>query len=533
MSSDGGGGGNILATLKVPILKWAAKYNVRDDLFGDVVSGITVFILLVPQGIAYSLLAEMPPAYGLYTSTVPLLVYAVFGTSKHISMGPFAITCLLIGNTTAQYGFNINSREQAALVRTITLLHSVITLLMGSFRLGLISSFLSHSVLTGFVTGSASLIVLNQIKYLLGIRVPRFAYTVQTIGYLLTHLGECNWISIVISVFSICLLDAAKRYKQSNKERISKSTLLKLLFNACSLMCIVAGSLASFLTSGHNNDLQVVGYVPPGFMIPSVEISPSLSTIISLVPSSFTISIISFAGCLAIARKFSEQHRYDIDATQELLAQGLSSLIGLLLVNSFVPSGGLARSAVNAESGANSQLSGIITATLMIVSLLTITSLFYYIPMAVLGSVIIISVSSMTDFGAMCDAWRIDTYDFAVMTVTCITTFFIGITPGVLLGTALSMIFVLRVSAFPQIVHIGRLEGDYRHRDVFRDSVRNADCRQIPGVAILRMDAPLWFANCDHFKSTVNAAAAGRHHSNLQGQPIRMLILTSRCGLPS
>ena len=515
----------VVATLHAPILQWLWKYDWREDIFGDIVAAVTVFILLVPQGIAYSLLAEMPPVYGLYTATVPLLVYAVFGTSRHISMGPFAITCLLIGNATAKYGFDIDSREQAVLVRTITLLHSVFTLCMGIFKLGVLSNFLSHSVLTGFVSGSACIIILNQLKYILGLKVPRFSYTLQTLGYLLTHMDKCNWISIVISAFSLALLYSAKRFKQSNRERIRKSMWLKVLLNSSSLMCIVAGTTTSYCTFGKNGDLQIVGYVPPGFMPPSIEISPSLVTVISLVPSSFIISIISFAGCYAIAKKFSAVHKYDVDATQELLAQGLSSLIGLLLVNSFVVSGGLARSAVNVESGAKTQLSGIITATLMIIALLSITSYFFYIPMAVLGSVIIISVSSMIDFDVMWDAWRIDRRDFCVMASTFLITFFIGIVEGVSVGVVLSMVFVLNNSAFPQIVHLGCMQGIGSHRNVYMDSARNKECAQVPGVAILRMDAPLSFVNCAHFKSLVHAAADGLHHTDLRGQPIRMVVL--------
>jgi SulP family sulfate permease len=450
---------------------------------------------------AYAILAGMPPVYGLYTATVPMYIYGMLGTSRQLSIGPFAITSLLLGTAVQAFGYPDGSPEYILIASNITMLVGLILYLLGALRMGELTNFLSQSVLTGFLTASASVILLSQCRYILGIKAPRMQYSHQTIIYLLTHLPETNGFSVLVGVSSFAALYGVKMWRQKNKLTDKASSLFRIIYlstNAASIITILlgAGIAYAIATSSLNPryHLQVVGKVPAGLKAPNFEML-EFQKVISLVPTSLVLAIISFTGNWAVAKRYAAINGYSVDATQELIATGMTNIFGALF-NSFVSSGGLARSAVNAESGAKSPLSGCIAATLMILALLFFTPYFYYIPMCTLGAIIQVSVISMLDFPTMMETYRVDKRDCAVMVLTFLCTFFIGIQQGMFLGVVLSIGNVLRASAFPQIVHLGRVGNTVNYKDVFR----NPDATQIPGIGIVRMDAALYFANCVHFK---------------------------------
>lgn len=597
---------NVMDTIKyllrvfaidLPIFDWLPKYT-RGDFAKDAVAGCTVFALMIPQAMAYASLAGMPPIYGLYSSTFPLLLYAALGTSRHISIGPMAITCLLLSTTIHMEapGLVEGSPDYINFCLSLSLVTALITWILGLFRLGFLTNFLSGSVLSGFITASACVIALSQLKYILGIRMPRFQYSHQTIIYLLTHLHESNPSACGIGFSSWLGLYYIKVWRQLYKKQgmnqtsaataavtntssssnssssLSSSSLsvnsplhsdpasllpststpisnqhpppsssssffsmsnlipptsrlcssLYAASNLASLVAIIisAGISYAIIKGGMAGDLQVVGDVPQGFLAPGQMTLLPFMQLISLVPSAFLLAIIAFTGNWAVCVKYGTQFGYHVDATQELVATGLSNAIGVFF-NCFFSSGGLARSAVNTESGAKTQISGVITAVGMIMAILFLTKLFKYIPMAILGAVIEVSVLSMMDFEAMKVAYQLDKRDFYVILVTFLMTFFVGISQGVFFGVALSLFVVLHAVAFPQIAHLGRMKSSPTH---FRDIKRNRDCEQIPGIAIVRMDASLFFANRVYFQDTIMDAANGKFHSD-KSTPIEHVII--------
>jgi len=495
----------------------------------DFASGCTVFIFLVPQGMAYAIVAGMPPVYGLYSSTVPLFIYALLGTSNELSIGPMAITSLLLGVSCQRYGFVDGSPEYIAIATNISMIVGIILLFVGVCKLGALTNLISQSVLTGFLTASALVIGVNQLKYILGIPIPRFQYTHETIIYLLSHLNKSNPREVFLGLSSwimLYLVREIKRRKIIKFNQPDRSLFHKILriaitisLNASNLIAILLGALIARSITLGGSTIQIVGEVPSGILPPSF-VSLGFSQCVELVPASMAIAFVSFAGNWAIAKKYASANNYSVDATQELIAYGFSNIIGVLF-NSVVVSGGLARTAVNVESGAKSQVSGCITAVLILMSLLLLTSFFYYIPMAVLSAIIQVSIVSMIDFEEMVSAYKIKKSDSLVMVVTFLATFFVGVTDGLFVGIILSLSMIFHSTAFPHVAHLGKLppsEGSH-----FKDVNRFSSAQQIPGVAIIRMDATLSFVNCDYFQKLVMEATQGTFHS--QHDPIHLVII--------
>lgn len=287
----------------------------------------------------------MPPVYGLYSATLPVIIYAILGTSRQLSMGPMAITSLLIGTSAGSLGYTSdNLSEYITIIMNISMLCGLVLFLLGIFRLGILANFLSYSVLTGFMTASALLISLSQLKYILGITVPRFSYTHQTIIFLLTHLNECNAYALLVGLTAWILLYLVKIWKKRNKPTTENITslsfrVLSALANMSSLISIFIGSIVAYGIISSNKNIQIVGKVPAGLQTPYFAFI-DFQTLMKLFPSAVVIALISFSGNWAVALKFASINHYEVDATQELIAQGFSNIIGVFF-NSFVVSGGM------------------------------------------------------------------------------------------------------------------------------------------------------------------------------------------------
>lgn len=516
-----------LATILLPITEWLPNYP-RECLLSDIISGCTVFVLLIPQGMAYSLLAGMPAIYGLYTSIIPLYIYAIFGTSRQLSLGPMATTSLLLSESTIQFNDQEMSDDYISVLMKISLMVGIITLLMGIFRFGAIANMISGSVLVGFLTASALVICLNQLKHIFGITVPPFQYTFQTLIYILQHLHETNPVSFSIGLTNYCILYLVRRWRQKNKptaedmKRLSFRVVL-ILSKMSNIISLIFGSFIAYIVISNNGTLKIIGTVPSGLKAPVLP-TISFGEMQRYFTSSVAISLVAFTGNWAVAQKYAFLNNYKVDATQELIAEGLSVTIGVFF-NSFAGSGGLARTAVAAESGAQTQLVGCIVATLMLISVQYLTRCFFYIPMAILGSIILISVMSMIDFHTMIKSYAIHRQDCIVMVVTFISTFFIGVSVGLYIGVIISIGMIVFETSFPTIAHLGKLPESEGGQ--FRDVRRFPSAEQIPGIAIVRMDATLFFANCEHFKDVIMQAVEGHYHTS----PLRIekIVIDAKC----
>lgn len=517
-----------LAPIKFPIAEWLPVYDWKKQLSNDMTAALTVFVLMVPQGMAYALLAGVPPIYGLYSSIAPLLIYAVLGTSHHLSLGPMAITSLLLSVCVQNYGYDEQSEDYIKMTMNLSMVVGLAFIALGVFQLGALANLISESVLTGFLTASALVIVLNQVKYIIGISTPRFYYTYATIWYLLTHLDHTNANSTCLGVFTLFLLYGIRYWKIHNKptpER-NESTLFRALIifsKIANCVCIVLGSVIAYGIRAGGSSLDIVGTVPSGLKAPSFE-SVGFRETVNLVPASLAIAFVAFAGNWAIAKKYAAEKKYKIDATQELIASGFATFLSAFF-NSFAGSAGLARSAVNFESGAETQLAGILVALLVLFFVQFLTPLFFFIPMCVLAAIIIVSVLSMIDFEAMVSAYRTHRRDCLVMVATFLLTFFVGVSEGLFAGIFISITVILYTTAFPSVSHMGRLpEAEGGH---FTDVKRFSKAEQIPGVAVVRMDSTLVFANCAHFKDIVLRAATGEFHTS--DVPVRKIVIDASC----
>jgi sulfate permease, SulP family len=510
-----------IAPVSLPILEWLPKYD-RKTFLQDLVAGLTVFVFLVPQGMAYAILSGLPAVYGLYSATIPLFVFAIFTTSHQLAMGPMAITSLLLGVTCQKYGFEEASPEYITAALSISMMIGFILIFLGLGRLGSLSNLISHSVLVGFLTASALVIAITQFKYLFGIKIPRFQYNHQVILYIIEHIHDTNLNDFLVGFGMLGILVGLREWKKRNKGKPQTNIVVKILgiiSNLSNFLAIVLGSLIAKGIIDQGGDIRIVGVVPSGVHSPQFNLV-DFPTWLSMIPASCAIAFVSFAGNWAVATKYAQINKYRVEATQELVASGLAVVIGVLF-NSFVVSGGLARTAVNAESGAQTQMSMCICGALILLSLLTLTSFFYYIPMCVLSAVIEVSVISMIDFESMFKAYRIDKRDCAVMFVTFFVTFFLGITEGLFAGIFLSVVMVMQSTSFPHIAHVGQLptdEGGY-----FRDIHRYPQAMQLPGIAIVRMDASPLFSNSHYFLSVVKSAMSGKHHTSTV--PIKAIVI--------
>lgn len=415
-------------------------------------------------------MSGLPAIYGLYSSTVGLFVYGALGTSKHISLGPMAITSLLVSSSLASIGISSDSTDTyVTYAMNLSMLFGIITFLLGTFRLGVLSNFLSTSVLSGFITASALVISLSQLKYILGITIPRFQYSHQTIIYLLTHLHESNPYAVTLGVVSWIILYLIKWYKTSHK---NSSLSVKLLINLSSLIAIIIGSIVAFLIvsndTKYGSKLQIIGSIPAGILKPGFTFLP-FNILIELIPHAFLIALISFTGNWAVCKKYGSIFGYEVDSNQELIAYGLSSMFAVIF-HGYILSGGLARTSVNVEAGARTLVAAMISGLLMIIALLSITKFFYYIPMTILASIIEVSVASMIDVNTLIETYYIDKHDFIVMFATSICTFFVGIQEGLFIGICCSIAFVIKASSFPHIAILGRLTDNETciYKDILR-----------------------------------------------------------------
>lgn len=448
----------------------------------DIMAGITVAVMLVPQGMAYAMLAGMPPIYGLYGGLVPLLLYAILGTSRQMSIGPVAISALLVLAGVSQIAEPMTP-EYISLVILTGLLVGVAQMLLGVFRLGFLVNFISHPVIVGFTSAAAIIIAISQLKDLLGIYIPRFSHVYETVHYASNHFSETNWITVALCLGSIILILILKKIN-------------KTLPGA--LLVVVLGTLLVYFIGEERMAVDLIKDVPQGlptFQMPEM----SLETIQKLYPTIFTVTIICIVESIAIAKVLQSKHGdYQIRADQELIALGVSK-IGGAFFQSIPTSGSFTRSAVNNESGARSGFASIFTAALVGLTLVFLTPLFYYLPKAILAAIILLSVKSLFDWEEAMHLWHTHRSDFYMMLATFTVTLGLGIEEGVLAGVVLSIFMVLYRSSKPHIAILGKLPESINYRNIDRFGTAN----QPEDVLVIRFDNQLYFGNASYFQEMI------------------------------
>ena len=481
----------------LPIFEWLPKYN-NTFFKGDLVAGLTVGVMLIPQGMAYAMLAGMPPIYGLYASIIPLILYAILGTSRQLAVGPVAMVSLLIAagvGTIAETG----SENFIELAILLALMVGVIQLLMGVFKLGFLVNFLSHPVIAGFTSAAALIIGFSQLKHLLGISIPRSNHIHKIIGNAVANLDAVNFQTLAIGLVAIVLILLVKKIK---------------LPIPGPLLAVVFGILAVWGLGWHNQGVKIVGEVPsglPSFGFPSFD----FENVKLLLPIALTISFISFMESIAVAKAIQSKHKnYQIIPNQELIALGMAN-IGGSFFQAFPTTGGFSRTAVNDQTGAKTGMASIISAAMIALTLLFLTPLFYYLPNAILASVIMVAVFGLIDFKEAKHLWHTDRGDFAMMIVTFLGTLTLGIEEGILIGVILSLALIIFRTTQPHVAVLGKIPEKPHYKNI--DRFDHLEVRK--EILIFRFDARLYFANVNYFKEKI------QEEIQTKGKDLKLVIL--------
>ncbi len=465
----------------IPAFAWLRQYK-RADLPFDLMAGLIVTVMLVPQGMAYALLAGLPPVIGLYASTIPLIVYSFFGSSRQLAIGPVAIVSLLTFSGVSLLAESGTS-EFIAYATLLALIVGLVQLILGLVRAGFIVNFLSHAVISGFTSAAAIVIGLSQLKHLLGIELRHTHTIFELLWQAKERFSETSFVTLTIGVLSILVLLAFRHFVPN--------------FPA-PLLVVILSSITVYFLSLQDIGVSIVGQVPrglPSFSLPTF----SLDSIQTLLPIALTISFVGFMESIAIAKSIAAKEKYKVDANQELIGLGLANIIGSLF-KTYPVTGGFSRSAVNYQAGAKTPLASLITALLIVLTLLFFTPLFYYLPKAVLAAIVMVAVFGLIDTREPVRLFKLKTIDGWTLIITFVATLVIGIEQGILIGTGFSLLVFVWRSAYPHTAELGYLAQE----DVFRNIHRYPAAETFEGIIILRIDASLYFANMAFLENLLN-----------------------------
>ena len=492
----------------LPILDWGRSYS-RDALTNDLVAAVIVTIMLIPQSLAYALLAGLPAEAGIYASIVPIMLYAVFGTSRALAVGPVAIVSLM---TAAAIGEVAEQGTAGYAVAALTLagLSGAILLAMGLFRLGFVANFLSHPVIAGFITASGLLIAVSQLKHVLG--VDAHGHTLPEIASsLIGGLGGINLITLVIGVIATAFLFWVRKGLKPALIRAGlHPRLADIAAKAGPVAAVAATTLVVGLFGLDGAGVKIVGVVPqslPPFTLPSA----SLDLIAELAVPALLISVIGFVESISVAQTLAAKKRQRIDPDQELIGLGAAN-IGAAFTGGYPVTGGFARSVVNFDAGAETPAAGAFTAVGLAIAAVALTPLIFFLPKATLAATIIVAVLSLVDFSILKKSWNYSSADFAAVMATILLTLVFGVEIGVAAGVALSIVLHLYKTSRPHVAEVGRVPGTEHYRNILRHKVETD-----PSLLTLRVDESLYFANARFLEELIQNRIADR--------PVRNVIL--------
>lgn len=482
-----------------PILEWGKDYS-KETLIADGVAALIVTIMLIPQSLAYALLAGLPAEVGLYASIAPLVLYTIFGTSRTLSVGPVAIISLMTATAIgaiAEPG-TIGYIETAI---ALSLLSGLFLTLMGFFRLGFISNFLSHPVMTGFITASGLLIALSQLKHILGISMDGHNLLEQ-VNALFSNINMIHYGALTIGLGSLVFL----MFVRSGLFKILKSLgtsemIANLLVKAGPVFAVVITIISAATLSMDKTGLDIVGNVPQG--LPSLTIpNINIEILAELSSAALLISLVGFVESISVAQTLAAKRRQHIDPNQELIALGMSN-ISSSAVGGFPVTGGFSRSVVNFDAGAITPAAGGMTAIGIALATLFLTPFLYYLPKATLAATIIIAVLSLVKIQPMIDTWRYSKSDFIAMTITIFLTLFISVEAGIIAGVASSFILFMYKTTKPHYAVVGLVAGTEHFRNIKRHNVITN-----PKVISIRIDESLYFSNIRYLENEINKLVA-------------------------
>lgn len=482
----------------LPILTWGAQYN-RQTLFSDLIAAAIVTVMLIPQGLAYALLAGLPPEAGLYASVAPLVLYALFGTSRVLAVGPVAVVSLMTAAAISDLGpLGI---APWAIAITLAFLSGTILLLMGVLRLGFLANFLSHPVISGFITASGLLIAASQLKTIMGVSAEGHHFF-DLMQSLLAQSPQTHQLTLMVGLSAIIFLFWVRKGLNPLLLRYGLNAQLAARLSKTGPVAVIAVSIIlTWWLDWQTQGLKIVGAVPQG--LPPLTLPLwDLSLLKQLILPALLISIIGFAESVSVGQTLAAKRRQRIEPDQELIALGASNL-SAALSGGFPVTGGFARSVVNFDAGAQTPAAGIYTAIGIAVATLFLTPALYFLPQATLSATIIVAVLSLVDFSIFKRTWSYSKADFTAVLSTLIITLTIGVELGLVTGVAVSLILFLFRTSRPHIAEVGLVPGTEHFRNVLRHQVLTD-----PTVLSLRVDESLYFANSKSLEDRINLAVA-------------------------
>ena len=485
----------------VPLLDWGRQYN-RETFSSDLVAALIVTIMLIPQSLAYALLAGLPPEVGLYASVAPLLLYAVLGSSRVLAVGPVAVVSLMTAAAVAEHAAaGTYAYWQVSI--TLAFLSGSMLLLMGLLRLGFLANFLSHPVISGFISASGLLIALSQLKTLMGVKAEGHNF-VELLLSLLHQASNIHLLTLGVGIAATVFLFWVRKGLKPLLISVGlKPKLADVLAKAGPVVAIALTTVLAWSLDWQGQGMKLVGTVPQGLPPLTAPLWDWALWQELLVPA-LLISVVGFVESVSVGQTLAAKRRQRIEPDQELVALGASNL-SVAFTGGFPVTGGFARSVVNFDAGAVTPAAGVFTAVGITLASLFLTPALFYLPQATLAATIVVAVLSLVDFSILKSTWRFSKLDFIAVATTLLATLLVGVESGLVLGVLVSLaLFLLRASR-PHIATVGLVPGTEHFRNVLRHEVLVS-----PKLVCLRVDASMFFANARGIEDRINAEVATR-----------------------
>uniref|UniRef100_A0A8C5FKR6 Solute carrier family 26 member 6, like 2 n=1 Tax=Gadus morhua TaxID=8049 RepID=A0A8C5FKR6_GADMO len=494
------------AVLKwVPVLSWLPQYSIRENAVGDIVSGLSVGIMHLPQGMAYALLASLTPVFGLYTSLFPVMIYFIFGTSRHISIGTFAVVSIMVGSVTEKFGpdsnfvvggngtngtavVDIDARDayRVQISCALTAVVGVLQILFGLVRFGFVVTYLSEPLVRGYTTAVAVQVLLSQLKYVVGVHTTRFTgplSQVYTLIDLCSLLPKTNIATLVISIVALFVLILVKELNTYYRKKLPMSIPIELI------VLIVATIISYFAKFRTHYGVDVVGAIPSGLKAPRV---PDGNLFILVFPDAFAIVIVAYAISISISKTMALKHGYKVDSNQELVALGLSNVFGAFF-QCYVVTASLSRSLVQESAGGKTQVAGVVSSIIVLITILKIGSLFAELPKAILATIVFVNLKGMfKQFNDIPLLWKSNKMDLMIWSVTWVATILLNLDIGLAVAVVFSMLTVIFRIQLPRYSILGHVPGTelYVDMDAYEEVRR---------VTIFRSSATICYTNAEMY----------------------------------
>jgi len=477
-----------------PSLEWARDYN-KDFFASDTLAAVIVTIMLIPQSLAYALLAGLPAEMGLYASILPLIAYALFGTSRTLSVGPVAVVSLMTASAVGKIAAS-GTVDYVTAAIAMALISGLMLLVMGFLRFGFLANFLSHPVVSGFITASGVIIALSQMRHILGIEAHG-DNMIELLSSLFAHMGSVNLLTLLTGGLALLFLFWARSGLKPLLMKLGVSSQpAGMMAKAGPVLVIIATILASYLGDYAAHGVALVGAVPRGLPSLSVPVfDPDLWS--GLVVSAMLISIIGYVESVSVGKTLGAKRRQRINPNQELIALGAANVASAVSAG-FPVTGGFSRSIVNFDSGAQTPVASMLAAVGIGLAAMLLTPILFFLPKAALAAAIIVAVTSLFDFGVVGRAWRYSRSDFIAISMTIFVTLMLGVELGVLAGVLSSILLHLYKTSRPHIAVLGAVSGTEHFRNINRHNVITH-----ANIVSIRVDESLYFANASYLEDYI------------------------------